>query len=369
MLKQTSKQIEKESVVLKAENSRHKKNNPLVAALFLFMNLLFLYVGLRPFNFISPNQVREAKGGLQFGPRGIGFSEQLVRRPGATGITLEIGLKFHSLPYHSVPRVLSLVDENGTEMLYVGQWKGSLLVRAKTHPEQRTGTVEASTGYRFSVGQEVVFRMTSGPGSTRFFVDGELVRESEKLTGLNRVLREGVYLVVANGPTGTNPWKGVIQSISLYDSEVVSFEATDSESSPVVHYSLTQKNGSVPDLAGSENPLLVPESFRGLKKEFLIPVRALSWSRSLALDMVVNLLGFIPFGVFAFLFFRQFGGSFRAILLGIVSGIAVSLTIEYLQMYLPGRTSQMTDLILNSGGTVIGVIGVWGVIVVRKFRF
>ncbi len=354
---------------MKAENSRHKKNNPLVAALFLFMILLCLYVGLRPFNFISPNQVREAQGGLQFGPRGIAFTENVVRRPKATGITLEIRLKFLSLPYHSVPCVLSLVDENGIEMLYVGQWKGSLIVRAKTHPGPRGGTVEASTGYRFSVGQEVVFRMSSGQGSTRFFVDGELVRESEKLAGLYQVLRDGVYLVVANGPTGTNSWKGVIQSISLYDSEVVSFEAADSESSPVVHYSLTQKSGSVPDLAGSENPLLVPETFRGLKKEFLIPVRALSYSRSLALDMIVNLFGFIPFGVFAFLFFRQSAKSFRAILLAAVSGVAVSLTIEYLQVYLPGRTSQMTDLILNSGGTVIGVIGVWGVMAVRKFGF
>lgn len=356
--------------VLKEENSRHRKNNPLVAALFLFMILLCLYVGLRPFDFFSSNQVREAKYGLQFGPRGIAFTEKVVRRPDATGITVEIRLKFLSLPYHSIPRVLSLVDENGTEMLYVGQWKGSLIVRAKTHPEPRSGTVEASTGYLFSVGQAATFTLSSGSGSTRLYVDGELVRESEKLAGLYHVLRDGVYLVVANDPMGNHPWKGVMQSISLYDSEVLPLETPDPEQSPVIQYSLTRKSHSVHDIAGSENPLLVPDSFRGLKKEFLIPVWALRRSRRLALDMVVNLLGFIPFGIFAFLFFRQSSGKgFRAIVLGIASGVAVSLTIEYLQVYLPGRTSQMTDLILNSGGTVIGVIGVWGAMAVRKFRF
>lgn len=334
------------------------------------MVLLCLYAGLRPFNFFSPNQVRSTNQGLRFGPRGIAYTPDMIRRPDAGGFSIRLKLQFLTLPYGSVPRVMSLVDEHGTEVLYIGQWKNSLIIRVKTHPNPRAGIMEASTGYLFSVGQTSKITISSGPSSTRLFVNDSLVRESAELAGLERILRDGVHLVLANNPLGTQSWKGVIQSVSLFDTDMASQVGSDTEPAPILLYTLARSSGNlVSDSAGSGTSLRIPDTFRGLNREFLVPVWAIERSRSLAVDMVVNLVGFIPFGVLAFFFFRQSGGSTRAVLLGILGGVVVSLTIEVLQVYLPGRTSQMTDLILNSAGTVLGVTGSWAVVTVRRFGF
>lgn len=328
----------------------------MITALFISIIILFLYAGLRPFNFFPSNQVKADKQGLQFGPRGIAYSKDVVQRADARGLTLSFSLTFLTLPSGSIPRILCLTNDKGDELFSIGQWKKSIIFRAQKRTDFRAPALETSTGSLFEVGQTADIAISSGAEKANIFVNGNLVRQSNELAGLATILQNGFRLVVGNGPMGTQSWKGIVHSIIVYDRES-SDGIISRDIHPILSYSLADKEPHlVQNSADLNNPLIIPKAFRGIKREFLVPIWAIERSPSLAADMIINLAGFVPFGIVAFLFFRQSRRHFSSFLLGLTSGIAMSLFIEVLQVFLPGRTSQMTDLLLNSLGTLIGVI-------------
>jgi glycopeptide antibiotics resistance protein len=76
------------------------------------------------------------------------------------------------------------------------------------------------------------------------------------------------------------------------------------------------------------------------------------------MDILTNILGFIPFGFFfsAYLWMKKPRSNFRILLLSIIIAGCISLSIELTQVYLPTRNSQLTDVIMNILGTVVGVV-------------
>lgn len=75
-------------------------------------------------------------------------------------------------------------------------------------------------------------------------------------------------------------------------------------------------------------------------------------------DFIINILGFTPF---AYLYMAyQFAGKRVAhtvmpALIAISAGMGLSLFMELVQYYIPGRTSSLMDLIANTAGTLIGI--------------
>jgi glycopeptide antibiotics resistance protein len=75
-------------------------------------------------------------------------------------------------------------------------------------------------------------------------------------------------------------------------------------------------------------------------------------------DVLINILGFAPFG-FCVLLYCQLAARERPILnavLTVCAGAAVSLLIELIQVWLPIRVSSATDLVCNILGTLLGVL-------------
>jgi VanZ family protein len=73
-------------------------------------------------------------------------------------------------------------------------------------------------------------------------------------------------------------------------------------------------------------------------------------------DAVVNLLAYIPFGLFLGLIIRARFNQGWSILLTTLSGVMLSASMEYTQMYLPSRVSSNLDLLTNSISTLAGVL-------------
>jgi glycopeptide antibiotics resistance protein len=76
-------------------------------------------------------------------------------------------------------------------------------------------------------------------------------------------------------------------------------------------------------------------------------------------DFVINILGFFPLSYLMMSFFLSDNRIDKLVFVTgmvLVSGIFISLLIELLQYYIPGRSSSLFDLIANGIGTFIGVV-------------
>ncbi|MDX8385076.1 MAG: VanZ family protein [Gallionella sp.] len=80
-----------------------------------------------------------------------------------------------------------------------------------------------------------------------------------------------------------------------------------------------------------------------------------------AFDSAANILSYLPLGFLITLTLRARFGAIPSAIFALTSGILLSMSMEYMQMYLPSRISSNTDLISNSFGTLIGALLAVGV--------
>jgi glycopeptide antibiotics resistance protein len=71
-------------------------------------------------------------------------------------------------------------------------------------------------------------------------------------------------------------------------------------------------------------------------------------------DIITNILFFLPIGFLLRL--SQKPGSDRVCLLALVLGITVSLSVETCQLFIPGRSSTIVDVVTNGLGAWIGAV-------------
>lgn len=73
-------------------------------------------------------------------------------------------------------------------------------------------------------------------------------------------------------------------------------------------------------------------------------------------DAILNLLSYLPLGLLLGLTLRARLSSLGSLLLGVLLGLLFSAGMEYLQMFLPSRTSSNMDILTNTSGTFIGLL-------------
>jgi VanZ family protein len=86
-----------------------------------------------------------------------------------------------------------------------------------------------------------------------------------------------------------------------------------------------------------------------------------------AFDAMSNLLAYLPFGMLLALTLRVHVGAIKSVLLATLSGLLLSLAMEYLQVYLPSRISSNSDIVSNTVGMLLGAL--LAVVVVRHAWF
>ncbi|WP_294254016.1 VanZ family protein [uncultured Comamonas sp.] len=73
-------------------------------------------------------------------------------------------------------------------------------------------------------------------------------------------------------------------------------------------------------------------------------------------DVNTNIVGYAPLGFFLALALMRSGQPRLAVPLAFLVGTLLSLSMEFLQIYLPRRVPSNLDLALNAGGTLIGAL-------------
>lgn len=107
----------------------------------------------------------------------------------------------------------------------------------------------------------------------------------------------------------------------------------------VVYGTLFPLNEWTPPLWGWINPITAP------------------WPQSASrADLLVNLLAYIPLGLFMALALRPRMGTLMAIVITVSFGTALSFALETLQSALPSRVPSPLDWVINTAGTVMGAL-------------
>ena len=351
--------------------------NTITAVICIIISTGILLVGLWPFDFRPENKVSwlQDRDGVQFYGRSIIYSPipffQYSNIPNKA-ISIEIWLQPKTEPNHYLPRILSFYDGQKFENLFVGQWKSELILRRRDLSSKKSETYkEIGVQDALPMGQVRFITITSGTQGTSIYIDGrrELFLDYILIPENNRI---SDYLILGNSPTGESYWTGNLYGLAIYNQEL-------SEEKVFQHFQRwIDRKGFIPSLAEglfalylfnerlgehihdavNHHLLLMPQRFQALQKKILVPPwEDFQFNRFYLMDILTNILGFIPFGFFfsAYLWTKKPRSIYQLLFISLLIGGGLSLSVELIQVYLPTRSSQLMDVITNIIGTAIGV--------------
>jgi hypothetical protein len=317
--------------------------------------------------------------GISIGPIGIAFSGDSLwwadQNSRDSGFTLELSIKAQGSRWGGT--LLGFWSQDSIEPLTIGQWRKYLLVRI--------GDTHAKKGYKeFGVdpilvaGKSSLIHVVSSRSMSSLFFNGVRIGDPLSASMLSDRGLQG-RLVLGNSVTGGHPWSGELYGVALYHREFSSQEAAqrfrqwDSSGREALlpaalaahFFAFNETHGAVAhDCAARGFDLHVPKLFHIIKKQVLLaPWDDFQWSRSYLADVVINLFGFMPLGFFMSLFLFEVAAiqsRKKNVSVTISVCFVISLCIELIQVYIPTRDSQMSDLIMNTiGGGIGGVFAMW----------
>jgi VanZ like family/Concanavalin A-like lectin/glucanases superfamily len=326
--------------------------------------------GLWPFDPFPRNDVSwlENQNGLHFGPAGVAYSLsdfQWADSPGREACSLELWLRPDR--NNGVNDILTFYSPEAPQRLRLFKWRNSTLL---LYSDFRSQHREIDVDDAFHPGTPLLITITAGSHSTSVYLNGTLARTSTRLT-LSRSDFAG-QLVLGTSAVTNNPWSGQLRGIAFYDQELTGVQvsrsftawsgggrpAAEADGNPVALYTFGERAGRlVHDQIGAAPDLCVPENYRIPHKALLLaPWKDFRRNWSTLQDVATNVAGFIFLGFFLQAYLVLQSGTKWPALVTLFSGAAISLAVEILQVYLPTRASSMTDVLMNTLGTALGIL-------------
>jgi VanZ family protein len=327
-----------------------------------------LAVGLGPFR--SPrNGVSWLRGrsGVRLGRHASILSEGTFGVAGSarsSPSSLEIWLRPDQVNGSSA--ILAFSSPSGASLCWIQQYFSNLLIIRKT--PLGPGQTKAGVENVLHSDKAAFVTITSGARGSEIYVDGVLAGRFPEFS-VDQAFSG--RLIIGTAPEGHHDWHGDLFGLALYDRPLAAERV-------LRHYQTWTRYGR-PDVTGADGivglylfneragnvihnvaqtglTLNIPEKYTLLHRVFLQPF----WteyrpSASYYIDLLINLIGFIPLGLIAYAYWMRVRPIRLPTLATIGLGFAVSATIEIVQYYLPTRNSGTTDLITNTIGTYLGV--------------
>ena len=343
--------------------------------LSLALAVFFLVVGWWPFNPFPRNNVSwlTDNHGLVLEHNSVVFDPKPLPATGQVpnplpGFTVELSFEPAAEPKFNTASILTIHNGRTPSNLVICQWKSALLVRIPG----------LGRGFR-EVGIDVLRKrqprfitISSNSLGTTFYVDGRMY---EHFPGY--VLPSEVFkgqLIFGNAATGKHEWAGILFGLALFDraldaDEVAAHQslwvkgagsALSNEEGLLALYDFDEGEGQqVTDKSPNKHHLVIPGTYAVVENTMLeFPGIRLPLTVSKITDIILNIIGFVPFGIIAFQYRRSVSSysPFAVALSVTFLGALLSLIIELGQIWLPTRSSSAADLILNTAGTICGVL-------------
>ena len=344
--------------------------------------VVLLLAGLWPFDFFPKNNVRWIPDQqiLRFGRYGVAYSPKPIEIPGTTldfrkPVQLEVTIRPGNEPGYLIPRILSICDENSSELFFVGQWMNHLILRLSTESDPSSGSYwETGVDNLFRTDRSVNIGICFNESGMNIFIDGKFVKSLAGYT-LSRFSgrRTRIVFLLGNSPAGDNPWEGDLQGISIRQDIPPQREHGNPDGHVADPWTVAGGNiavvidndpsGKTPGMVlrtGTKpfSEILIPSTFRPLKRKILFPPwKETLFNRPFWRDVAINVIGFIPFGFFFYAWRRNSapGQRIPRAMAVVMLGAGISIAIELLQAILPTRDSSLTDVAANVLGTYVGI--------------
>lgn len=353
----------------------------------LIILLILLIAGLWPLNFRAVNKVTwlKSQNGVRFYGQGIIFGPD-IRNPGQKppfsekSITLELWLR-PLQEMTSLPHILTFHDGKSLALLVVGQWKSHLVIRSRKGDPRVSGEEKSYREIGLQNGliknHDTFITLTSGSTGTIVYLDGKAVRSYSNYNILADVTENPLRFVLGNSPTGESFWIGDLLGFAVYNRELSATEvskrhqawtgkasfAVSSQVGCLGMYLFDERQGSmIYNKVDIQERLTIPEVFEPVQRKILTSFRqGFRWNFSYLQDIVINVIGFIPFGFFFYALLLNFTRRRRwsTSVVVFILGAGLSIAIEVGQAYLPTRDSSLTDAAMNAVGTALGVAIKW----------
>lgn len=320
--------------------------------------LITLFFGLKPKGFRFHNQVEwlHDRNGISFRNIGMAYSQKPLEEIGISdSITIVAALK----PYRAgreLSKIISIVDPNGQEILSIEQWIAGLMVTLWDSSGKRLGKLGIKDA--LSTDAMRLAAATVDRSGMKLFGENPQGKWEARRMPLPPNFFAGGRLVVGLGANGRNRWRGEMEGLALFKEALSEqdIRACDSRR-PAAIFLFNEHGGrEIHDRSGNRWDLHIPLYPKIFKYEVLsILPNGNRITPSLLQDMAVNLLGFIPLGVCLYAAFSLFGLAGRKAILSVVAcALLLSLSIELAQAFIPTRSSQLIDVVLNTLGAWLG---------------
>lgn len=357
---------------------RQKRSFLMALTVAAFLGTLFF--GLRPkgFGFVNNVHWLANRPGLHFSKDSIAYAklgkiQEDEKWHRERGFSIEIAIEPEILTRDRFRVILSLHGGKDSEQMVIGQWGSYIIVM---HGDDYINQKQMRRLERKVVVpalKPILISLTVGGSSKKLYVDGQLV---SSLAG-SILLPEGdsLLLTLGNSVYGNRSWQGNILGVSLYAQELSGetirshlTRLVTTKTSPSVeddklmlNYLFSEKGGGMTvNSAGQNYPLLIPTWMHLFSKTILSsPIADFAANEGFLSDSVINVIGFMPLGFCLCACFITLGKRKRgqAILLVTALCFTLSLGIEITQAWIPSRSSQLLDVLLNTLGALIGAKG------------
>jgi hypothetical protein len=314
---------------------------------YLFILLIaYLIFGLWPFNFTARNEARiSPEGGLNIArPGSVYTAAPSEKLHNLNQFTIYIDVVTSSDGLNSFAKILSYAFNQQNANFIVGQWKDGLGLHLRS--DGRAQEIHFGEFGVLKINERVRSAISFNGQVLQLFVNGEnRVEENRGPLAFKRWI-DTYPLVIGTDAVGASQWKGCIYEASIYDRSLspaavarlsdpngrngtrenppvspfakggkekgeradgILRQAQDDR--PLVHYVFKTENTyetvfrgkralGVRDLGkGEPADLVIPEYFEPYERVFLGWEDNWMQYKSNWLDLAVNILGFVPFGV------------------------------------------------------------------------
>lgn len=360
----------------------NSKKNRLKLLVGLLVAIFFgtLFFGLRPKDFTFTNGANwiSERPGIRFSKYGIAYTDPFVEsiKEGISelnGFSITIAFKPESFHEDGFNFILSIHNGKNCDQLLVGQWRSYIIVMNGDDYSNRRKTPRVAANI-FSPTPKITFlTVSTSKKGTKVYVSSQLAKTNSDLI-LKIPKGDKTRLILGNSVYGKHSWNGEIYGLAFYDYPLNANEALfhskrwhedqnlsfAEKGKPAVLYLFDEKRGKKAfDRGEGKLHLEIPPRMHTLEKPILSPPWiGLKLNRNYFIDIIVNIIGFIPLGFIlsTTLFKFNVTSEKRVVLMTVASCFILSLTIEIIQAWMPSRSSSMLDLMSNTSGALIGVL-------------